>query len=77
MTNLSNHRVSLVAAALTETSWVDVDVRHNLKPSPSTMLPKPAKPSAVDHHNPGAQSVRIDIVVENELVDAPHLFLSA
>lgn len=69
--------IGAVGSALPETAWMNMHVCDNDTPGLPTMLPEIAKTAAIDNHAACPQRIRIDIVIENELLDLPHPVVGA
>jgi len=73
--NFSNDRTRTVGIAPPEFAWMKMDVGDESSPGPPTMQQDIAKSSAVDSDDPVPQCVWIDVVVEDEFFNPPHLSL--
>jgi hypothetical protein len=67
VTHIWNHRVSAVAAALSEAVRMDVHIRHDSHVEVAALLPDDAEPSAVELYNAIDETSRVYVIVEEKL----------
>lgn len=71
--DLGHNGVGLVGLTLLESAGMNMDVGDDSAPGLPAMGPEVAEPTSVDHDDAGLESVRVDVIVEDELLDAPRL----
>lgn len=70
MTLFRDHRIGLVGGTLAIAPGVSMDVGNNFKLMLATVVPNHIHFGAVEHDHP-LQGIRIDVVIRQELGDAP------
>ncbi|WP_428101056.1 hypothetical protein [Candidatus Rariloculus sp.] len=71
MTDFGYDWIGAVGNTLPETTRMNMHVRDNHTPGLPTMSPEISKPAAVNNDDARPQCIRIDVVIENELLDLP------
>jgi|SRR6185437_1064279 len=73
MSDLGHDWIRLIQCALSKSHGMHVYISDDLSPHASTMGPKLAESSPVNLDNPGVERLGVDVIVVNELLDAPRL----
>lgn len=71
MADLGYHGVGTVGITLSKPSRMNMYVRNNHTSSLPAMCPKFSKSATIDIDYTGSQGIRINVVIENKLLNLP------
>src|SRR5438105_11838440 len=77
VTDFGHYRIGLVGSALPKSTRMNVHVGDDRATGLAAMGPEVPEPPTVDHYNAGFKRVRIDVVVEDKLLDRARLIFRA
>ena len=74
MADFSNDRISLVGGALPKIAGMYVDVSDNGLAGLAAVSPKRAEKTAIDSYYACREGIRVNVVIEDELLDSAGVF---